>query len=63
MTRPDPRKLEVASKLLAQANGRINLMLARRKLSRSGMREAAEWAFRGARMLRDEAGLDAEVAG
>lgn len=37
------------------------MMLAKRRLSRAGMREAAEWGFRASRMLRDEAGLDDDI--
>lgn len=62
MQRPrvDPRKVEEAARLFAQANGSLNLMLVRRRLSVAGMRQAADWAFRGARMIRDQGANDGE---
>lgn len=48
-----------ASALLAQANGYINLRLAGRCLTRSGLREAASWARQAADALDRAADLDA----
>ena len=48
-------KAERGSGMAARASGQVNLMLAKRSLSRAGLREAAAWSRQAADLLEESA--------
>jgi hypothetical protein len=56
-------RVAAASKLMGQACGALNLMLAQHRVSRATVRQAAHWARQAAEALEAVAGVDPPAGG